>query len=58
MKVHLYFNDINSSYQRWIWYGECASSFALVNFNGATMGVGIDDNDDNVVVWLMTLKRT
>ena len=49
VKGHLYFNDINSSYRRWIWHREGASLSALVNFNSATMNVGIDDNDDDVV---------
>ena len=44
VKCHIYFNDINSSYQRWIWHGERASSSTSVNFNDTNMVVGIDDN--------------
>lgn len=40
-----------------IWYGEGASSSALVNFNNATLGVGIDDNNDDVVGIIKRLKR-
>ncbi|KAL5537565.1 hypothetical protein UlMin_043586 [Ulmus minor] len=57
VKGHLYFNGINSSYQKWIWHGEGASSFASVNFNCANVDVGVDENknenenenDDDVV---------
>jgi len=51
VKGHLYFNDINSSYQKWIWHGEGASSSASVNFNCANVGVGVNENenDDDVV---------
>ena len=49
MKGHLYFNGINNSYQRWILHDEGASSSASMNFNGTTMSVGINDNDDDIV---------
>ena len=49
VNVHLYFNDINSSYQKWIWHGDDASSSASVNFNCANVDVGVDENDDDVV---------
>ncbi|KAL5573614.1 hypothetical protein UlMin_023211 [Ulmus minor] len=49
VKGHLYFNGINSSYQKWIWHGEGASSSALVNFACVNVGVGLDENDDDVV---------
>ena len=48
VKGHLYFNGINSSYQMWILHGEDANSLTSGNFNGATIGVEIDDNDDVV----------
>ena len=48
VKGHLYFNSINSSYQRGILHGEDANSLTSGNFNGATIGVEIDDNDDVV----------
>ena len=44
VKGHLYFNGINSSYQKWIWHGEGASSSTSVNFNYANVGVGVDEN--------------
>ena len=55
VKGHLYFNSINSSYQKWIWHEEGASSSASVNFACVNVGVGLDENenenenDDDVV---------
>ena len=51
MKGHLYFNCINSSYQKWIWHEEGASSSTSVNFNCANVVVEVDENenDDDVV---------
>ncbi|KAL5578036.1 hypothetical protein UlMin_019735 [Ulmus minor] len=46
VKGHLYFNRINSSYQKWIWHGEGASSSASVNFNYANVDVGVDENEN------------
>ena len=46
VKGHLYFNRINSNYQKWIWHGEGASSSASVNFNFANVDVGVDENDN------------
>ncbi|KAL5562732.1 hypothetical protein UlMin_032479 [Ulmus minor] len=46
VKGHLYFNGINSNYQKWIWHGEGASSSASVNFNFANVDVGVDENDN------------
>ena len=54
MKGHLYFNRINSSYQKWIWHEEGASSSASVNFNCANVSVRVDENDnDNDVVGMV-----
>ena len=54
VKGHLYFNGINSSYQKWIWHGESASSSTSVNFNCANVGVGVDeDENDNDVVGMV-----
>jgi len=53
VKGHLYFNGINSSYQKWIWHWEGASFSASVNFNCANVDVGVDENenenDDDVI---------
>ena len=37
---------MDTSYLRWIWHGEGVGSSVLMNFNGATLGVRIDDSDD------------
>ncbi|KAL5565480.1 hypothetical protein UlMin_028644 [Ulmus minor] len=47
VKGHLYFNGINSSYQKWIWHGKGASSSASVNFTRANVGVGFDENEND-----------
>ena len=58
-KGHLYFNGNNSSYQKWIWHGEGATSSASMNFTRANVGVEFDENenDDDVIGMLMTLKK-
>ena len=61
VKDRLYFNGINSSYQKWIWNGEGASSSASVNFNCANVDVGVDENgnenDDDVVGMVNDIKE-
>ena len=47
MKGHLYFNGINSSYQKWIWHGEGASSSASVNFTCANVVVEFEENEND-----------
>ena len=55
VKGHLYFSGINSSYQKWIWHKEGASSSASVNFTSANVGVGFDknENDDDDVIGMV-----
>ena len=48
VKGQLFFNGIITSYRRWTWHVEGASSSVSVNFNGATLGFRIDYNDDDV----------